>query len=356
MTEKEVSKKKKFMAKKSEKKSHKKSKKKDFVKSLSKNHWVISTIVLVVLLIGTLIQGNLSGAAIGASEAGQKVIDFAAKQGATAELIEVNSEGALYEVVVSIEGQEVPVYITKDGKSLVPQLVPLEDDGKEPASTTPAKTAPTPEVVKSDKPVVEAFVMSHCPYGTQIEKGLVPVMKLLGDKIDAEIKFVYYAMHPSQGEVEEQLNQYCIQEEQNDLFLDYLMCFLEAGDGEGCIDEMNIDKSQLATCVEATDKEFNVIANLEDQSSWLSGRFPKFDIHKAENDKYSVGGSPTLVINGAQVSVGRDSVALLDAVCAAFNDAPEECDFEFDAVTPSPGFGLSTTATANNAAAAATCG
>ncbi|MBU3941884.1 MAG: hypothetical protein KKF74_03150, partial [Nanoarchaeota archaeon] len=47
---------------------------------------------------------------------------------------------------------------------------------------------------KKDKPEVELFVMSHCPYGTQIEKGMLPVARLLGDKIDFNIRFCSYAM------------------------------------------------------------------------------------------------------------------------------------------------------------------
>jgi len=93
------------------------------------------------------------------------------------------------------------------------------------------------------------------------------------------------------------------------------------------------------------------MANLEDTSSWLSGKFPKFDIHKAENEKYQVGGSPTLVINGVKAQAGRDSISLLNAICGAFNVAPEECNTEFEAVSPTPGFGWSTTETANNDAA-----
>ena len=36
-------------------------------------------------------------------------------------------------------------------------------------------------------PEVELFIMSHCPYGTQTMKGIVPVVELLGDKIDFEL-------------------------------------------------------------------------------------------------------------------------------------------------------------------------
>jgi hypothetical protein len=48
---------------------------------------------------------------------------------------------------------------------------------------------------KREKPDVDVFVMSYCPFGTQIEKGLLPVWDLLGDKINLNIRFVDYAMH-----------------------------------------------------------------------------------------------------------------------------------------------------------------
>ena len=321
------------------------------IKTLSQNYWTISTAVLTILLIATLLTGSTTGAVVSSEEAGQKVLDFAKAQGASAELISTSDNGSLYQVILSIEGQEVPVYVTKDGKTLVPQPIPLETTTRPTTADTP-QTSPTPtNIPKSNKPIVEAFVMSHCPYGTQIEKGLLPVVELLGDKIDFEFKFVYYAMHPSSGEVQEQLNQYCIQKDQNDKFNEYLTCFLTAGDGTECLDSTGIDKTALTTCTTATDAEFNILTNLEDQSLWLNGRFPKFNIHKADNEKYEIGGSPTLIINGVKSTAGRDSVSLLNAICATFETTPEECNTQFEAVSPSPGFGWSTTETANNAAA-----
>jgi len=325
------------------------------LKDLSQNYWAISTVVLAVLLIATLATGGISGSSISADDAGQKVLEFANGQGAQAELISSTDDGTFYEVLLSIDGQELPVYATKDGKSITTNLIPLEASNTPSTPSTPSPTPTPTNVPKSDKPIVEAFVMSHCPYGTQIEKGLLPVAELLGDKIDFNIKFVYYAMHPSSGEVEEQLDQYCIQEEQNDKYLDYLTCWLgktgTRADNAACLDKVGINKAKLTTCTTAADAEFNVMANLDDQSSWLSGRFPKFDIHKTENEAYGVGGSPTLIINGAEAQAGRDSVSLLNAICGAFNTAPEECNTQLAAGQPTPGFGFGTTAASNNAAA-----
>ncbi len=319
------------------------------------NYWAISTAVLAILLIATMITGGTTGAIVSPEQAGQNVLSFAKTQGADATFVNASDNGSLYQIILSIKGkdgasQEVPVYVTKDGKTLVPQPISLEKKTTAPKETS--KSTPTPaNIPKSDKPVVEAFVMAYCPYGTQMEKGILPVVKALGDKINFEIKFVYYSMHTSHGEVKEQLNQYCIQKEQHDKYLDYLTCFLEAGDGKGCMDSVGIDKTKLETCTTTTDKKFNVMANLEDKSSWLSGRFPKFDIFKADNEKYGVKGSPTLIINGVTAQTGRDSVSLLNTICSSFNVAPEECNKKFEATSPSPGFGWSTTGTANNAAA-----
>jgi len=324
------------------------------LKNFSSNYWAISTAILAILLVITLLTGGITGGVIGteisAKEVGEKVLAFANNQGANAGLVSVNDNGQFYEVILSIDGQQIPVQATKDGENLIPQLVPLEPQ------TQDQPSAPTPtNIPKSDKPIVEAFVMSHCPYGTQIEKGLLPVAELLGDKIDFQIKFVYYAMHPTSGEVEEQLNEYCIQEEQKDKFLDYLTCWLgKTGtpeNGETCIEEVGINKAQLTTCTTATDAEFDVLANLADQSTWMNGRFPLFNIHKTDNEKYQVGGSPTLIINGVKSQAGRDSISLLNAICDAFNETPEECNTQLEAGQPTPGFGWSTTETANNAAA-----
>jgi hypothetical protein len=203
---------------------------------------------------------------------------------------------------------------------------------------------------KKAKPSVEVFVMSHCPFGTQIEKGILPVVDLLGDKIDFELKFCDYAMHDKK-EIDEQLAQYCIQEEQNGKFLDYLNCFLEDGDSDRCISEIGIDKEKLSFCIDATDKQFKISESYADKSTW-KGSFPSFDLFKSDNLKYGVQGSPTLVINGVQARTGRDSASLLDAVCTGFKDEPSECSESLSSANPSSGFGFGTTANT----AASTCG
>ncbi len=196
---------------------------------------------------------------------------------------------------------------------------------------------------KKDKPTVDVFVMSHCPYGTQIEKGLLPVWDLMGDKIDLNIRFCDYAMH-GEKEVKEQLRQFCIQEQGKPLYRTYLECFLKDGvEGDKCVKEAKVDEKALAACVEKTDKEFGVIKALTDKEGW-KGRFPPFAVNAEMAKKYGVQGSPTLVINGVVAKTGRNPKALLEAVCQGFKEQPAECKKDVTADNPTPGFGVGKTA------------
>lgn len=236
---------------------------------------------------------------------------------------------------------ETVVFATRDGKLLFGGT-PIDLDAPLPEPEPEPEPEPA-EVQKSDKPEVEVFVMSHCPYGTQIEKGILPVVELLGDKIDFKVRFVYYAMH-GETEIKEETRQYCIQKEQTAKFIPYLSCFLKEGNTEACLAEAEVDEEALNSCVAQADSEFEIIANLEDESKWLSGYYPLFNVDKELNDRYMVQsdrwGSPQLVINGTVIEgASRDSASLLQYICSAFNNPPEECIQELSSETPSSGFG-----------------
>ncbi|MGY4884509.1 MAG: hypothetical protein ACP5NZ_02935 [Nanobdellota archaeon] len=322
--------------------------------SLRANPWVVSTIVLVLLVILLLIlnifgKGGVSVKNISADKAGEKLLNFATNLGYDAEVKSVEEQGSFYLVTLSIEGEDLPMYVTKDGQYFANALYPLEAENN--TNTNTNTNTQTTEVPKTAKPSVELFVMSYCPYGTQAEKGILPVVDLLGDKIDFNLRFVYYAMHPSQGEVEENLRQYCIQKEQESKFNAYLTCFLKAGDNSTCLTEAKIDKTKLSSCMTAADKQFQISANKNDKTKWLNGNYPLFNIDKELNELYNVGGSPTLVINGVTVNSARSPAAYLTSICGAFSDGnvPDECSEQLSTTVYSAGFGYTTT-TSNSAA------
>lgn len=330
--------------------------------------WVLGTLAIIfaVLFIISTATGGFGGGTP-RTVAGQTITSDEAKakattiiqglvQGQTVTVSSVVDQGSIYALSIDVGGQKFNSYMTKDGKLLFPSAVDAAGTAAAPAT---GQTAPQPtSVSKTDKPVVELFVMSHCPYGTQSEKGILSAVRTLGDKIDFKVKFVYYAMH-GEKEVKEQLAQYCIQKDEPAKYLAYLACFLNDSAGQGsdsaskaCIASTKIDTAKVDACKVTADKEFGIMANFNDQASWLSGRFPKFNTDLALNTKYAIQGSPTLVINGAQSNAGRDSASYLKGICAAFNNAPAECNTQLSATAPGPGFGYDSVGAAN----AAGCG
>src|SRR3989339_493465 len=283
-------------------------------KKVKENPWLLSTIVLSILLI-ILLAGRLGGFMFKDKfsdlDAGQKIIDFANSQtGGGVELVSSKLlDNGLYEVTVSYNGNNIPLYLTGDGTSLVQGVTPLD--------SIPQKTQQTAstEVPKSDKPLAELFVMTHCPYGTQAEKGFIPAMRTLSSVADVKIRFVHYFMHGEKEETETPI-QVCIREEQGDKYLDYLECFLEDSDSPRCILKIKIDDKKLSQA-------------------------------------YGVQGSPTLIINGVQSNAGRDSASYLEGICTAFNNAPSVCSTQLSSSAPSPGFGYTAT---SGSASSAQCG
>ena len=299
-------------------------------KKVKENPWLLSTIVLSILLI-ILLAGSLSGFMFKDKfsdlDAGQKIIDFANSQtGGGVELVSSKLlDNGLYEVTVSYNGNNIPLYLTGDGTSLVQGVTPLD--------SIPQKTQQTAstEVPKSDKPLAELFVMTHCPYGTQAEKGFIPAMRTLSSVADVKIRFVHYFMHGEKEETETPI-QVCIREEQGDKYLDYLECFLEDSNSPRCILETKINDAKVKECVS-------------------SGRAEKYYAEDSKlSQAYGVQGSPTLIINGVQSNAGRDSASYLEGICTAFNNAPSVCSTQLSSSAPSPGFGYTATSASASSA------
>lgn len=278
------------------------------------------------------------------------------QSGSTATIKSITEQYGLYKLDVDITNNVVQSYLTKDGKLFFPQALDI-DQVSNGGSTNPAAgnqaAAPTVTTVsqKSNKPNIELFVMSYCPYGTQIEKGILPALSALGNSVNFQLKFVDYSMHGPQ-ELAENMNQYCIRKNEPQKLEAYLTCFLKAGDSAGCLTSAGINKQQLTSCVAATDAQYKITANANNNINY-QGSYPSFPIDQADNVKYNVVGSPTLVINGQTVESQRDPASLLKTICSAFNSQPAACQTVLASATPAPGIG---TGTASGGSAAAGCG
>ncbi len=316
----------------------------------------------VLLLVGGLAIGLLAGMllnscpestqSMNSQEAGDKAVEFITTNllgpGISAELVSIEelNGGSLYKLELNISdgssSQVAESYITSDGEYIFPQGIPtgefaaLKQAAEEQQDQQQEQEMEA--IPKTEKPEVKLFIMSYCPYGLQAMKAAVPAYELLDGKADMTINFVSYAMH-DKLELDENLRMYCIQEEQKEVFLDYMACFTESDDYESCLDETNVDKTKLDSCVTRVDEEYKVTEMYNDKSTWASGRFPMFNVEKEDNEAYGVQGSPTMVINGKVVSVSRSPEAYKEAICSAFVTPPAECDETLSESPASPGFG-----------------
>jgi len=300
---------------------------------------VFSTLIAIVcLFVGWfMFYFYQTNAGISSEVAAQKTISFINEnflaEGSEASLISVVDNGSAYEIVMDIAGTEYTSYSSKDGKFLFPEGYEMIDANESENSG---------EISKRDIPDVKLFIMSYCPYGLQLQKAYLPVYELLKGEADMGVYFVNYIMH-EKTEIDENLTQYCIQKDNKDKYYDYLNCFVASGNTDACQISVEINKEKLNNCITETDSEFGITEAYNDKSTWLSGAYPAFNIHKDLNDTYGVQGSPTLVINDEVVNLSsRSPEALKQIVCDAFDTAPEACSQTLSTEVSSTGIGVGT--------------
>ena len=319
---------------------------------------IILSLILAFFATGCSFAGLGSREVLTLNDAKAKTIDFInlIQPDSETSVKEISEDNGLYKIILNMSDEqgtrEITSYLSKDGKLLFPQVLDIEEVTKEveknkiqeEAKKEEAKKAATiADIPKIEKAKVELFVMSHCPYGTQIVKGIIPTIEALGDDVDFELKFCDYAMH-GKKELDEQLTQHCIQENEPQKLFEYLKCFLgEADAGEKCLDTVRINSSKLTACINRTDEEYKITELYNDKNTWTSGRFPQYNVNKEDANKYGIPGSPGLVVNGVKISTARDSDSLLRTICAGYENAPTGCSAELSSASPSPGFGYATT-------------
>lgn len=303
------------------------------------NLWMILTIVFAIVLIVSLIQGwSITGKAVktrasenqelSASEAGQKAVEYINKNivqpGTSVSMVSSGDIGSVYRVVVSYQGNQIPIYITKDGSMLFLS-------GFNTSQTQEQPEEEPEETPKTDKPTVDLFVMSFCPYGVQAENSMKPVVDLLGSKADIRVRFIANVQGDTVDKVQslhgiteaqEDLRQLCIMKYYNQTtYWKYLMDI-----NTNCYGKINTrDPAALDTCWKNVATKTGIdIAKIQTCSNSTDG----LNLLKADEqlvDKYGVSGSPTLIINGMRYSGARTPEAFKQAICSAFTTQPEEC-------------------------------
>ncbi len=308
----------------------------NMIRTMKKNPFILSTVLAgllaLVFIILFVTRPCVSGKTVSEQEAIQETINLVKDVfGVDMSYVSRNtdSEGDVYSFnFQSSEGLPITLEVTKDMKFLklpsgywvkVSDLRAMAEQKKE---QNKQKEEEKKKIPKKEKPIVELFVMTYCPYGLQAEKGMIPVIKLLDGLADIKIRFVHYFMH-GQKEEDETYRQVCIREEQPNKFISYLECFVNSSDSSSCLEKAGIDENKLDDCIENRAKDY--YAN-----------------DKKLSQQYNVPGSPTLVINGQQLRFSwqpRSPAKALELVCLGFTTPPEECSTEISDENPSPGFG-----------------
>ena len=309
--------------------------------------WQIFTIVFGLLFIASIFTGNF-GLALNSNAVAENAINYintVLLQGqATAKLVSMKSENGLYNLKIDINGKEITTYLSKDGSLLFPSVINIKEE-VQPTQQTEKKVT-CDNIKKTDKPIMDAFIVSNCPYGLQMQRALAPVAELLKDNI--KVRYLgsienrnVTSMHGDK-EATENLRQICIREEQSDKYWSYTSCYIKDGNSDSCLASVQIDKDKLNDCM-ASDK------GLE---------YAKEDFDLSE--KFSVSSSPTLILDNVKVSEydfgGRSADALKTLLCCAFETQPESCKTQLDTVQANTSFSQSYSSSSSPTAQAASCG
>ncbi len=288
--------------------------------------------IIIAFLAGLLLGPNLTGHIIGidSQQAGQKAVSYINQNllqpGISCSLINSTERAGLYEVWVSISSTQgsmaLPVWVSKDGNLLFTSGIDMSQ------SIPNQQTGQGFDAPDSEKPVVELFVMSFCPYGVQAENMMKPVVDLLGDKVDFKIRFIasvtgntidsVQSLH-GPNEAKEDLRQACIQKHYPDKFWTYLM-----GINSNCYSVYR-DAQALETCWKAQAQAAGIDISQVEVCAYGQEGLGLLRADEQAAEQYGVSGSPTLIINGVQYSGSRSSEAFKQAICSGFASQPAEC-------------------------------
>jgi len=292
------------------------------------NWWMIGTIAFLILFLAATFTSGFSGiSGMSAVDAGEKSVNFLNDQllppGTQASLVSTDVLSGVYKLTLDIDGEEYDSYVTKDGSlffisaiELGKPLFPETNDSGEIEAPEPAAAFDAPD---SEKPTVELFVMSFCPYGQQAENNIVSAIELFEDSIEFEPHFIVNVDNNSVGslhgtkEADEDMRQACIWKYYPETFWDYVMYVNE----NIPLDNIN---EQWTEAAEAVDLDVESIETCVEQEG--------LELMQAESDladELGVTGSPTLLINGEKYFGERTPEAFKQAICSGFEEQPEVC-------------------------------
>jgi hypothetical protein len=172
-----------------------------------------------------------------------------------------------------------------------------------------------------NKPHIDFFVMSYCPYGNQAEEAIEPVYQNLKDKaifnpryiVSKKSEGVYSSMHGDQ-EFNQDIREICVNKYMGiDAYFKFVLamnkdCTSKNADScwENVAKSLSLDTAKIKTCQ-------------QNEASALA------DAEIALTSALSVSGSPTVFVEGKKYSGSRTAQGFQQALCQGFTTAPSEC-------------------------------
>lgn len=352
----------------------------NFLKNMSRNTILVIVAIIAIVITGVLILANSNHGfsfptifGMSDSQIAKKAIDYINSNQLSqtpASLVSTSEESGLIKIKIKIGSNSFDSYVTRDGKFLFPQAVDISGKkanatANQNASNGNSQTAVQilASIQKTSKPSLEAFVVSSCPFGLQMQRMISDAVKnipslasnIVVRYIGSISNGVISSMHGPE-EAQENLRQICIREEQPTKYWNYVSCYMKKttstassgmplGDSPACQASTGIDTVKLNACV-------------SDTSRGLAYAQKDFDL----SNKYNVSGSPTLVVNGATVEEftsanqpvfgsSRSSDEIKTIICDSATSKPSFCSTNLNTAQASASFSA-TYATASGSGSA----
>lgn len=315
--------------------------------------WIATTVLFMIVSAVLFFRGSgITGASVSADAAGAKAVAYinenlVSSGGVT--LVSAADDSGVYKVTTEYQGTTIDVYVTSNGRWMFGDAVGVIDMDEPVVTTTtqPAKTCD--DMPKAAAAQLDAFVVSGCPYGLQMQRILAEVVSNVPSLADSiTVRYigavedgVITSMH-GDAEAQENLRQICIREEQPAKYWDYVSCYIKAsGSTDSCLASAGVDTAKLDTC-------------MTDATKGLAYAQADFDIASA----HGVSGSPTLIMNGQTVSEfdfgGRTAEAVKTMLCCGFSTKPSACSAALSTAQAATSFSA-TYASSGSTASSASC-
>ena len=176
---------------------------------------------------------------------------------------------------------------------------------------------------------LDFYVMSQCPYGTQVEDAIAPVMKKMGDVIDLNLNFIISDSSNYSGqedkfciegmcsmhgipEVQGNIVQLCVLDKFPKDALDFIVCQNKEAasipdNWKNCAKEFNLNTDKIQACYEGAEG----VKLLQE--------------NKVLADAVNATGSPTIYLNDKLYQGGRSSLDFQRAICQTIENNHSEC-------------------------------